>query len=161
MLINSVAGGGGEGVPAALAFANKTGPYTNNSSTVSAILAQPGDPQALFMLRQLNRYATTPMEHAYVSGYIGHANWGWVYLNGADLWDHEVEVTFVTPETSALGAGKRIQVKCFVQATVLSDTVTEYDFYFQVVESDITEDTSGGNYLKYDLSWIDADVVED
>lgn len=140
MLINSV-GGGGEKEAGAVAYVSKTNPTlvggpTNNNG----LRPIPGNPVLIHQI--FNRQLVTPPEpepdYIFGQGYVGYSQWGYVFIRGANLLGEGVEATFVVPEGSSYGAGKKIRVRFYVDAWDKSDKYWTYGLMAQVLESEVT-----------------------
>lgn len=142
MLINSVGGGGGEGVSAAAysTYGSPSSSYQKISQLSPGVSPQPGD--AVKLVSLLNK-AKAP-EHIYLQGYVGQASWGWLFFNGVDILNEEVEAVFITPTNSDYGAGKRIRAKFWVQTAASIGNYLDYNLYVQVLESEVTKTLAYG-----------------
>ena len=142
MLINSVGGGGGEGVSAASysTYGSPSSSFQEISQLQPGVSPQPGDTRKLVSLLNM---AKAP-EHIYLQGYVGQASWGWLFFNGVDILNEEVEAVFITPTYSDYGAGKRIRAKFWVQTAASIGNYLDYDLWIQVLESEVMATTAYG-----------------
>lgn len=142
MLINSIGGGGGEGVSAAAysTYGSPPSSYQKISNSRPEVSPQPGDARKLVSLLNI---AKAP-EHIYLQGYVGQASWGWLFFNGVDILNEEMEAVFITPTVSDYGGGKRIRAKFWVQTAASIGNYLDYDLYVQVLESEVTKPLTYG-----------------
>ena len=142
MLINSVGGGGGEGVSAAAysTYGSPSSSYQKISNSRPEVSPQPGDARKLVSLLNI---AKAP-EHIYLQGYVGQASWGWLFFNGVDILNEEMEAVFITPTDSDYWGGKRISAKFLVQTAASIGNYLDYDLYVQVLESEVTKPLTYG-----------------
>lgn len=135
MLINSVGGGRGEGVSVEVYSYDSPPPsFHKISQTQPVVSPQLGGTRKLVSLLNM---AKAP-EHIYLQGYVGAYNWGWLFFNGVDILNEEVEAVFITPTDSIYGAGKKIRAKFWVQTAASIGNYLDYDLWIRVLESEVT-----------------------
>lgn len=152
MLINSVAGGG-EKEAGAVAYASENIPIPGGPTNQGGVRPIPGNPVLVHSIfnRNLNTGEAEP-DYVFGQGYVGYSNWGYVLIRGANLLGEGVEATFVVPEGSALGAGKKIRVRFYVDAWYKSDKYWSYGLMIKVLESEVT----ASSYTVFDTQMIYA-----
>ena len=155
MLINSMAGGGSES-PEAVALAVSSLSLAS-ASTSEAYNASVGT-DATFGNALVQYTGNAVPDHFWLVGCIGNANWGYLLIGPVDLFDHELEATFVTPEGSAYGSGKHIRVKIYIQDNTWTSNkgTTYHDLYLhmQVLETDANSSGVAVKQLQYDRSFF-------
>ena len=137
MLINAVAGGGGdEGVPAAF-FTHGLGSTYSTSSC--QWLYSVGDPIQICELW----WAEIPREHVYIVGTFFPGG-NYLHFNGADLMQRPIEVELTISDTNIHGEpganhGKKYRAKFWVETR---ESMGGYQHYLfgQVLESEATND---------------------
>ena len=137
MLINSV-GGGGEKEAEAVAYASSSAPFSYMATSTLGVAPVPGDPVPVHYLFSRTVASQAEPDYVYGQGYIGYTSWGYVFLRFANLLGEGVEATFVTPEGSAFGAGKKIRVRFYVDAYEKDDEYWRYYLMVKVLESEVT-----------------------
>ena len=150
MLINSMAGGGKD--VEAVSYASKKAPETRQTGSANAISPATGSYGRVEQVFQLYPPEAAP-EYVYGFGYVGCSSWGYVILRGSDLLGDGVEATFITPQGSGYGAGKKIRVRFKVEVTTRESTYWTYTLTARVVESEVNDSglssfTTGMYYVR-------------
>lgn len=136
MLINSVSGGSKD--VEAVTYVSASAPSKHQMVTSDAIAPSTGSTGSVEQVFQRDPRSEAEPEYVYGFGYVGCSSWGYVILRGSDLLGDGVEATFITPQGSSFGAGKKIRVRFQVEATVKATTYWTYTLVAKVVESEIS-----------------------